>query len=92
MKKKNETDPENLQPDLKHDTMEFAASADGDELEDTAIEEDEITAEELEALEDEGPDDDAYALDAAETDSKADEDNFLTEPDDVDEFEEDTDD
>lgn len=89
MKKKNEIDSEEMQPDLKHDTMEFAASTDGDDVLDAAIEEDEITAEELEALEDKKADDEAYALNAVETDSQADEDNFLTLPDDIDELDED---
>ena len=29
MKKNKEINPKPIQPDLKHDTMEFAASADG---------------------------------------------------------------
>ena len=78
-------------PELKHDTMEYAASTDGDDLMDIN-EDEEITADELSALEEGGADKEAYALDAAETDSTADEDNFLTTPDDVDELEEDEED
>lgn len=93
MKKNKENTPEPIQPDLKHDTMEFAASADGDDILDINDEEDEITATELDALEEDGPDTEAYALNAAEADSQIDEDNFLTSPDDIDELtEDDTDD
>ena len=92
MDKKNEGDIEPVQPDLKHDTMEYAASTDGDDLVDVPDEEDDITADELDALEDEDIDDDAYALENAANDSTADEDNFLLEPDEVDEFDEDKDD
>lgn len=87
MKKMTEKETEPIAPELKHDTMEYAASTDGDDLVDAANEEDEITADELNALEEEDTDEKAYALDAAETDSEADEDNFLTAPDDVDELE-----
>ena len=89
MKKNKEINPNPIQPDLKHDTMEFAASADGDDIVNLDDEEDEISASELDALEDEGQDTEAYALNAAESDSRIDEDNFLTAPDDIDELEED---
>ena len=89
MKKNKEINPKPLQPDLKHDTMEFAASADGDDIINFDDEENEISANELDALEDEQPDTEGYALNAAEADSKIDEDNFLTSPDDIDELEED---
>ena len=89
MKKNKEINPKPIQPDLKHDTMEFAASADGDDIVNFDDEENEISASELDALEDEQPDTEGYALNAAEADSKIDEDNFLTSPDDIDELEED---
>ena len=69
--------------------MEFAASADGDDIVNFDDEENEISASELDALEDEQPEAEGYALNAAEADSKIDEDNFLTSPDDIDELEED---
>jgi hypothetical protein len=85
MKKNKDTTPEPIAPELKHDTMEFAASTDGDDQLDIN-EEEEITADELDALEQKDIDGEAYALNAAETDSEADEDNFLTSPDDFDEL------
>jgi hypothetical protein len=88
MKKKHPNDPEPVQPDLKHDTMEYAASTDGDDKLDI-IEEEEITADELNALEEDDLDDEANALNNAETDSQVDEENFLNSPDEVDELEED---
>jgi hypothetical protein len=89
MKKNKEIIKEPIQPDLKHDTMEFAASADGDDIVDMDDEDDEITATELNALEDDGPSAEAYALDAVAIDSVIDEDNFLALPDDIDELEDD---
>jgi hypothetical protein len=71
MKKK----PEDIKTDLKHDSMEFAASADGEDVLDTDdvnYEEDEIDAAELDALEDD-TDNEAAALNATETDLQADE-------------------
>jgi hypothetical protein len=94
MKKNKDNNPEPIAPELKHDTMEYAASTEGDDQLDINDEED-ITADELDALEDNDVDEEAYALDAAETDSEKDEDNFLTSPDDFDELadmEEDNDD
>ena len=85
MKKNKEINPQPIQPDLKHDTMEFAASADGDDIVNFDDEDDEISASELDALEDEQPDTEGYALNAAEADSKIDEDNFLTSPDELEE-------
>ena len=81
-----------IAPELKHDTMEYAASTAGDDQMDPINEDEEITADELDALEEDGPEGEAYALNAVETDSIADEDNFLTTPDDVDELEEDVED
>jgi len=89
MKKKVAIDPEPIHPDLKHDTMEYAASTDGDDKLDITDEENDITADELDALEEDDVDDEANALNTAETDSQVDEDNFLTSPDEIDEFEED---
>ncbi|MDN3659018.1 hypothetical protein QWZ08_25465 [Ferruginibacter paludis] len=86
MKKNKDTTPEPIAPELKHDTMEFAASTDGDDQLDMVNEEEEITADELDALEEKDIDGEAYALIAAETDSESDEDNFLTSPDDFDEL------
>jgi hypothetical protein len=70
-KKKTEED---IKPDLKHDTMEFSAATDGDDILDTddaLYEEDGINADELDAIEDD-PDAEAAALVATETDLEAD--------------------
>ncbi|MEO6355112.1 MAG: hypothetical protein ABIU77_03830 [Ferruginibacter sp.] len=85
MKKNKDTTPEPIAPELKHDTMEYAASTEGEDQLDIN-EEEEITADELDALDEKDIDEGAYALNAAETDSEADEDNFLTSPDDFDEL------
>lgn len=87
MKRNKDTEAKPIAPELKHDTMEYAASTEGDDQLDAPDEDEEITADELDALEEDGTEDEAYALDAAATDSIADEDNFLTTPDDVDELE-----
>ncbi len=85
------TDP--VKPDLKHDSMEYNAATDGDDILDTdkeselEIEAESITAEELNELEADSPDELAEALNTAETDSAIDEDNFLLEPE-VDELDE----
>lgn len=86
MKKKIDVDPEIITPDLKHDTMEFAAAADGDDSVDIPEETEEITPEELDALYTDDEKEEAEALNTAENDSIADEDNFITEPDNVDEL------
>ena len=68
--------------DLKHDTMEFSASTDGDDVLDTdnmTVDEDAISSEELEYLGDD-PDAEAAALNAVETDLGAD-DDILPEED-----------
>ena len=81
------------EPDLKHDTLEFSASTDGEDVLDTddpSYEEDGITAEELDTIEDE-PDNEAIALVAAETDRMADEDN-LPDEDWIDDIEDEEDD
>ena len=90
--KKQITD-EGVKPDLKHDTMEFSAATEGDDIMDTddeTYEEEDISADELDVLEDE-PDNEAAALNAVETDRQADEDN-LPEEDWTDDIEEDTED
>ena len=81
------TDPEIIKPDLKHDTMEFSAATEGDDVLDTdtdttmETETEGITAEELNSLEDDSIQDQAAAFISAENDSLADEDNFINEPD-----------
>ena len=85
MQDKNDDTTEPVKPDLKHDNMEYAASTDGDDILDTdkesdqELEDEQITAEELALLEEDAPDQQAEALNSAETDSQADEDNFLME-------------
>lgn len=86
MKKKTNAE-EDIKPDLKHDTMEFSAATDGDDLLDTddaTYEEEGINAEELDALEDD-PRIEAVALNEVENDRKADPDN-LPEEDWTDDF------
>lgn len=82
---------EEVPANLKHDTMEFAASTDGEDrldADDENYEEDEISAEELEAIND-TDDNEAAALVAEQTDFEADEDNLPDEDwtDDIDEQE-----
>jgi hypothetical protein len=82
MKTKQTKHTEDIKPDLKHDSMEFSAAADGDDLPDTdnaLDEEEDITAEELEMLEDASIEQQAEALNAAETDRQIDEDNLPEE-------------
>ena len=72
---------QHIRPDLKHDTMEFSAATDGDDILDTddaSYEEEGIDAEELDAIEDD-PDAEAAALNATETDLAADPDNLPDE-------------
>ncbi|MES2851134.1 MAG: hypothetical protein V4685_18935 [Bacteroidota bacterium] len=69
-------------PDLKHDTMEFAASRDGDDkldFDDDTYEEEEITPEELDNMKEGSIEEQGYALVAAQTDKTADEDNLPEE-------------
>lgn len=78
MKKK---DTEDSRPDLKHDTMEFSASTDGDDRLDTddeTYEEEGITEDELDALDDEDANE-AAALIAEENDFAIDESNLPEE-------------
>ena len=79
---------EQILPDLKHDNMEFVEPADGEDNLDVVDEEAEITSEELDALYDNDVDEDAEALNAATTDSLEDEDNFIINPDDIDDSDE----
>ena len=78
---KNTKEAEDIRPDLKHDTMEFSAATDGDDVldtDDSSYEEEGITSEELDALND-SDDNEAAALNAEETDNLADEDNLPEE-------------
>lgn len=89
MKKHNKDNPEEIKPDLKHDTMEYAASTDGDDPVKIDLlpgeDDDGISAEELTEIESDDFDDKAAALNSAETDRGADEDNFFDEENDEDE-------
>ncbi len=74
-------EPGDEMPDLKHDTMEFAANTEGDDiLDEVSIEDEEelISGEELEMLEDE-PAVEAAALNAVERDLLTDEDQLPEE-------------
>jgi hypothetical protein len=78
---KKQPTEEDIKTDLKHDTMEFSAATDGDDILDTddaRYEEEGITAEELEAINDDD-DNEAAALNAEETDRVVDEDNLPEE-------------
>jgi len=73
---------EEIKNDLKHDTMEFAASTEGEDkldFDDENYEEEEITPGELEGLVDETPEELAYAEAAADTDQEGDSDNLREE-------------
>ncbi|MEO6669969.1 MAG: hypothetical protein ABIN36_10865 [Ferruginibacter sp.] len=75
MKKDRNTDRD-IKPDLKHDSMEYAASTDGDDILDpyNNDEEDDLTAEELDLLEVDAPEELAAALNTVESDRRADND------------------
>lgn len=78
--KKEKKSPD-AKPDLKHDTMEFSASTDGDDKLDTddiTYEEEGITEDELDALDDEDANE-AAALIAEENDFAADAGNLPEE-------------
>ncbi|MEP6676556.1 MAG: hypothetical protein ABJA78_15450 [Ferruginibacter sp.] len=81
-KKKNNEHPD-IKPDLKHDSMEYSAATDGDDILDTDMqrEPDEISAEEIDALEDDDLDDQAAALESVEEDREADNDINFSEAD-----------
>lgn len=87
MQQPDDTNPEPIKPDLKHDTMEFNAASEGDDVLDTdtetplELEDESITAEELSSLEEDKIEDQVAALQSAEEDSLQDEDNFINEPD-----------
>ena len=87
MEKKMENISEPILPDLKHDNMEFVEPVNGEDTLDAVNEEAEITSEELDALYEDDVDEEAAALNAATTDSLVDEDNFIIDPDDIDELE-----
>ena len=91
MDKQNENLSENIKPDLKHDSMEYAASADGEDKLDMddiiGTDEENITAEELNLLEEDNEQGMAAALVLAESDSLNDADNFINEKEDKDEYE-----
>jgi len=79
------TKPDNspeIKTDLRHDTMEFAASTDGDDQLDTDdedYEEEDISVDELDALEDDDAGAQAAALSAEESDHLTDEDTLPEE-------------
>ena len=80
--KKKAVNPDDIKPDIKHDTMEFSTPTDGEDkldMDDESYEEEEITAEELDTLEDKDDDNEAYALNQAEMDRAADEENLPDE-------------
>ena len=86
---KDKNQPSDIKPDLKHDNMEYAASADGDDILDADINEDDgITAEELAIIDNASPDEQAAALNSAELDRQSDNDVIF----DVNDNEEDYDD
>ncbi len=90
MKKTDIIDPKNIKPDLKHDTMEYAAPDEADNweaIEKNQEQDDEITAKELEMIEAANTDEEASALNSVETDRQADNDvNFdANDPDNNDE-------
>ena len=76
MKKVKQQDPKDIKTDLKHDTMEFSASTDGEDkldIDDDSYEEEEISPGELEILDDED-ENEAAALVDMENELLADED------------------
>ena len=80
--KKKPVNPDDIKSDIKHDTMEFSTPIDGEDkldMDDESYEEEEITAEELDNLEDKDDDNEAYALNQAEMDRAADEENLPDE-------------
>lgn len=87
MKKEKLNDPTTIKPDLKHDSMEYAASTDGDDILDIdtesreEIEEAEISGDELALLEAEGVEGQAAALNDVEMDRQADNDVSFDEDD-----------
>lgn len=89
--KKDEENPGDVKTDLKHDTMNFSAATDGDDILDTddeSYEEEDISADELEVLEGVPEDEEVAALNTVEMDLQTDED-ILPEEDWIDDIEED---
>lgn len=89
--KKHDEHSEDVKTDLKHDTMEFSASTDGDDkldLDDNLLDDDGISGEELDYLE-EDEDEMGAALNAVETDRLADADNLPEESDEDDYYDND---
>ena len=89
MKKQDER-VNDIKTDLKHDTMEFSAATDGDDildLDDNRRDDDGISGDELNALEDGDDFEMANALNAAETDRLADVENLPEESDEDDYYE-----
>lgn len=85
--KKQEAKQHEVKTDLRHDTMEFSASTDGDDkldLDDFSRDDDGISGEELDYLE-ENNDAMTAALSAVESDRLSDSDN-LPEEDDEDDY------
>lgn len=82
MDKKKITE-QDIKPDLKHDSMEYSAATDGDDVldTDTQREPDEISAEEMDFLEDDDIDEQALALETVEEDRAADDDVNFSESD-----------
>lgn len=76
MKRENNKESKDIKTDLKHDTMEFSASTDGEDkldIDDASYEEEEISPEELAILEDDD-EDEAAALVDVENELSVDED------------------
>ncbi len=89
--KKQDPNSTDSKTDLKHDSMEFSASTDGDDkldLDDLNKDDDAISGEELDYLE-EGDDQMAAAMDAVENDRLADADNLPEESDEDDYYDND---
>ena len=81
--KKQDANQSEVKTDLRHDTMEFSASTDGDDkldLDDTTKDDDGISGEELDYLE-ENNDEMTAALRAVEKDRLTDSDNLPEEND-----------
>ena len=84
MSKKAKPSAKYVKPDLKHDTLEYAAPNEGDDKQDNDDpnrEEDAITAEELDFIEADSPDAQAAALNSVETDRRGDNEVIFDEED-----------
>lgn len=83
MKKDIQENDADTRPDLKHDTMEFSASTDGDDRLDSDsdnYEDDEMTAEELDLLNGAPEEEETAALSAVES-ARSSDDDILPEED-----------